>query len=299
MKQFTLTLFATCLTLMSFGQMSVSEKLIELGKTYNKFMFRNEPTKTILKDLKSDIPEDLRVETEFIVQSITTGNKLLTKPYLTRPTDQVLKMIYIIRAISLNEKQEKAMDNLTLIAILSVLDLPAHQLVDNYYAMIFTSVGNKNQPFNLSKTDLKLNEYNLKNDTEKGILALQATRFCGMTIWGFMNIVKPANTQKALANIDKFPKINGSSYYQFTDFYFPDFEMEINKDKGPESYKGFYLDKLYETLMSHFICLDKEGRSDKEKKDLLLGSILKDHKLYRYTKYQAVLEDVFKEQKND
>ena len=79
--------------------------------------------------------------------------------------------------------------------------------------MIFGSAGNKNQPVDLSNIDLKLTEYNLKDDTERGILVLKAISFCGTTIWGFMNIPKPANTQKAFQQIKKFPKINGRPYY--------------------------------------------------------------------------------------
>jgi hypothetical protein len=78
-----------------------------------------------------------------------------------------------------------------------------------------------------------------------------------------------------------------------------DFEMNIIKNKGLESYKGYYLDKYYETLLSHLICLSKEAGSEKEKNDLLLGSILKDRNLYKYTKYKETLESIFKEQKQD
>jgi hypothetical protein len=78
MKKTTLTLLATCLTFLTFGQVTENQKMIELGKTYKDFMFRNEPTKDVLKEIKSDVPENLKVATEFIVQSITTKNKLLT-----------------------------------------------------------------------------------------------------------------------------------------------------------------------------------------------------------------------------
>lgn len=299
MKKTTLTLLATCLTFLSFGQVTENQKMIELGKTYKDFMFRNEPTKEVLKEIKSDVPENLKVAKEFIVQSITTKNKLLTQPFLSRPDDKVLKQIYIIRAINLNLREENQIDNNKLIDSLSNKDIPTYELVDNYYEMVFTAVGNKNQPFDLSKTDFKMKEYNFKDDTEKGIMFLRCMDYCGKTIWGFMNIVKPPNTSKAFDNIKKFPKFNGQAYYQYTDFYFTDFEMNIVKDKGIQSYKSYYLDKFYETLLSHLICLNKEGGSEKEKNDLLLGSILKERNLYKYTKYKETLEDIFKEQNRE
>jgi hypothetical protein len=297
MKKITLTFIATFLAFLTFGQVTENEKMIELGKTYKDFMFRNEPTKDILKEIKSTLPENLKVAAEFITQSITTNNKLLTQSHLSRPDNNTLKQIYIIRAINLNLREENYIDNNKLIDSLKNKDIPTYELVDNYYGMIFTSVGNKNQPFDLSKTDFKMKEYNFKDDTEKGIMFLRCMDYCGKTIWGFMNVVKPPNTTKANDNIKKFPKFNGQPYYQYTDFYFTDFEMNIVKDKGIQGYKSYYVDKFYELLLSHLICLNKEVGSEKEKNDLLLGSILKEKNLYKYTKYKETLEGIFKEQK--
>jgi hypothetical protein len=114
-----------------------------------------------------------------------------------------------------------------------------------------------------------------------------------------MNIVKPANTNKALEQIQLFPKFNGLPYYKYNDLSFPDFEINILKDKGLQSYKGYFIDKYYEVLLSHLICLNKEGAPDKEKYDLSLGSILKERSLYKYTKYKSTLEELFKEQKKE
>jgi hypothetical protein len=299
MKKTTVTLLATFLSLLTYGQATENQKMIELGKTYKDFMFRNEPTKEILKETKSEVPENLKVATEFIVQSITTKNKLLTQPFLSRPDDKVLKQIYIVRAINLNLREENQVDNNKLIDSLLNTVIPTYELIDNYYGMVFTAVGNKNQPFDFSKIDFKLKDYNFKDDTEKGIMFLRSMDYCSKTIWGFMNVVKPPNTYKALDNFKKFPKFNGQTYYQYTDFYFTDFEMKIVKDKGIQGYKSYYLDKYYETLLSHLLCLNKEGGSEKEKNDLLLGSILKERNLYKYTKYKETLEEIFKEQKRE
>ena len=283
-----------CLLILSFGQNSVNQKMIDLGKAYKDFMFRNEPSKEIIKELKKEVPENLEVATNFIIQTILKNNKILTSKFLSRPDDIILKQIYIIRAINLNLREENQIENNKLIDSLSNKEIPIYELVDNYYEMIFGSAGNKNQPVDLSNIDLKLTEYNLKDDTERGILVLKAISFCGTTIWGFMNIPKPANTQKAFQQIKKFPKINGRPYYQYTDFYFPDFEMIIIIDKGVQSYKSYYIDKFYETLLYHLICLNKEGGTETEINDLLLGSILKEEKLYKYTKHKEKLQDLFK-----
>ncbi len=299
MKKFFLTFFATCFTLLTFSQATESQKMIELGKAYKDFMFRNEPTKDVLKEIKSDVPQNLKLATEFVAQSITTKNKLLTQAFLSRPESSVLKQIFIIRAINLNLREENQIDNNKLIDSLSSTEIPTYELIDNYYGMLFTAVGNKNQPFDFSKNDFKMKDYNFKDDTEKGIMFLRCMEYCGKTVWGYMNVVKPANTNKAYENIRNFPKFNGQPYYQYSDLYFNDFEMKIVEDKGIQSYKSYYIDKYYEALLSHLICLNKEGGSEKEKNDLLLGSILKERNLYKYTKYKGTLEDIFKEQKRE
>lgn len=295
MKKVVLTLLGLSLIISTFGQAN-NKKFIELSKAYKDFMFRNEPTKKVIKDVKSKVPENLKTATDFIIQTITTDNKLLSKRFLTRPSDQTLKQIFIIRAINLNLREENQVDNNKLIDSLTTENIPTYELIDNYYGMLFTAIGNKNQSFDLSKVDFQLNDYNLKDDTEKGIFFLRCMNYCNRTIWGFMNVVKPPNIQKAYDNIKKFPEFNGSPYYQYSEFYFPDFEMNIVEGEGKQSYKSYYLNKYYETLFYHLVCLDKENGTEKEKNDLLLGSILKDRKLYKYTKYKDILENIFKEQ---
>lgn len=66
LKKIVLTFLGRCLTALTFGQANNSAKFIELGKTYKDFMFRNEPTKEIFKDIKADIPENLKTATDFI-----------------------------------------------------------------------------------------------------------------------------------------------------------------------------------------------------------------------------------------
>jgi hypothetical protein len=299
MKKAAFTFLGLCLTILTFGQTNNNEKLIELGKNYKDFMFRNEPTKEVFKDMKAGVPENLKTATDFILQTITTKNKLLTQRFLSRPDDQSLRQIFIIRAINLNLRKENQIENYKLIDSLTSESIPTYELIDNYYGMLFTAVGNKNQPFDFSRIDFKLKDYNFNDDTEKGIFFLRCMRDCNSVIWGYMNVVKPPNTQKAYDNIKKYPRFNGRPYYQYTDFYFTDFEMKIVQDEGKQSYKSYYLNKYYETLLFHLICLNKEGGTEKEKSDLLLGSILKERNLYKFTKYKDTLEDIFKEQKQE
>jgi len=69
-KKTAFTFLGLCLTLLTFGQTNNNEKLIELGKNYKDFMFRNEPTKDVFKDMKANVPENLKTATDFILQTI-------------------------------------------------------------------------------------------------------------------------------------------------------------------------------------------------------------------------------------
>jgi len=283
----------------SFGQTSENDKIIELGKAYKDFMFRNDPNKEIIKDLKKNVPGSLDAASAFIVQTISRNNKLLSKDHLMLPDSGTIKTIYIIRAINLNLREESQIENGKLIDSLKNNDIPRLELIDNYYDMLFTSVGNKEPEFDLSKENFNLKEFNLRDDTEKGIFFLQCMRLCNAVIWGYMNIVKPPNTKKAYEYIKRFPRFNGQPYFQYNDLYFPDFQMVIFKKDGVQSYKSYYLDKYYELLINHLICMQKENASEKERYDLVLGSIIKESNLYKYTKLKPTLEEILKAQKKE
>lgn len=132
MKKITLALLGFCLATLTFGQSNNNEKLIELGKTYKDFMFRNEPTKGVFKDIKAKVPKNLKTATDFIVQTITTKNKLLKQRFLSRPNNQTLKDIFIIRVINLNLRKENNINNNKLIDSLKNENIPTYELVDNY-----------------------------------------------------------------------------------------------------------------------------------------------------------------------
>jgi len=271
----------------------LNNDLIELAKIYRNFMFRNSPTASTNEQLAEIKSPELITSTRFIKETITTGNKLTTTEFLKLPDETTLKYVYIIRRINWNLSEEAPKDNNELITELSEKVIPRYELIDSYYDMLFIGVGNKNQPFDLSDVNFQMNKYDLKDDTEKGIFFLNAMKLCGTLIWGYMNIVKPPNYKKALQLIEKYPKFNGQPYYQYLDFGFPDFEMVIVKDKDKESYKSYYLNKYYDTLLSHLECLSQKKKDKKKRNDLLLGSILKEENYYKYSKKKDVLNGLF------
>jgi hypothetical protein len=51
MKKTTVLIILVFITFSSIGQVTENQKMIELGKAYYDFMFQNEPTKDVLKEL--------------------------------------------------------------------------------------------------------------------------------------------------------------------------------------------------------------------------------------------------------
>jgi hypothetical protein len=292
MKKILFLLLSFSVSLTGIGQ-TTNAKLIDLAKAYNNFMFRNEPPKSAIKDLRSDVPDSLKATVDFIAQTITTGNDLLKKKYLTLPDASTLKNIYIVGLVDDNITSDSPIDNNKLIDSAKYADASTYELTASYYRMLFTAIGNKDLPFDFSGVDFVLKDYNLSDDTQKAIFFLECMNYCGREIWGYMNIVKPANTRKAYEYIKKFPQFNELPYYQYTDLNFPDFETD-DKGEDSNSYKTYYLNQYYNLLLSHLVCLKAEGAGDKAMNDLLLGSILKDRNLYKYSKNKDVLEILFK-----
>lgn len=281
MRKIVLTILLSSLGQITWGQ--VNDGLIELGKAYRQFMFRNNPPENFLGSLDKYDNTELAFVADFIQEIIRPSTNVLSDKFLTRPTDKDLKQIYIVVQINFNVRKENPVDNKQLIETLNKKDISTQELVDNYYSMVFAAYGNKVDPYDLSKTDFQLNNYGLRDDTEKGIFFLESMRLNGLLIFGYMNIVKPPNYSKALGFINRYPKYNGSPYYQFIDLNFPDFKINIESETKQQSYKEYFIDKYYETLLSHLDCLREAGENEKIY-DLVLGSLLKEEIYYKYSK---------------
>lgn len=234
---------------------------------------------------------------KFIGEAIRENNSILSDTYLKRPTDRDLKYLFIIVHINYNLRKDNPRDNNELINELEKKNILTQDLVDNYYSMLIACYGNKVKPFDMSRVNFDLNSYGLKDDTEKAIMFLEVMRLCGLQIWGYINVAKPPKYELAMEFINKYPRFNSLPYYQFLDLNFPDFEINIESQEKVQSYKDYYIDKYYATLINHLTCLT-ETNQDKEKMyDLVLGSLLKEENFYKYSEDEKRLKKLFKKYK--
>ncbi len=171
-------------------------------------------------------------------------------------------------------------------------------MLDSYYGMAFTSIGNKYRPLVRSAVNFKLDDFGLEDDTEKGVFFLESMNTFGTMIWGYMNIPKPPNYKAALELIRKFPIYNGQPYYQFPDLNFNDFELVIDKRNAPQSFKKYYINKYLNTLLYHSACLAQKNKYKDEQQKVMLGSILSNESYYKYSDTPEILRSIFKKISN-
>lgn len=277
----------------------LDDGLIELGKIYRNYVFQNNPNDLIFKKIDGINSPELVTTKLFIKECISPNNNLTSDKFLKLPDEQTLKNLYLIMKVNANVREKEPKDNAELLTEWRNKNVPRYELVENYYSMVFSGIGNKNQPFNLSNTDFIIDNYNLEDDTEKGIFFLTAMNLCYYQIWGYMNVVKPPNYKKALESIEKYPKFNGQEYYRYLSFGFADFEMQIEKDKAKESYKTYFINRFYNTLIYHHQCLNQKKKTIKEAENLALSSILKEKNYYEYSKHQDYLNGLFRTMEMD
>jgi hypothetical protein len=273
--------------------------LIELGKIYRNYVFQNNPNELTFKKIDGINSSVLEITKRFIRECISPKNKLTSEKFLKMPDEQTLLNLYLIMKVNANVREKEPKDNNELLTEWRNKNVSRYELVENYYSMVFTGIGNKNQPFDLSNTDFIIDNYSLADDTEKGIFFLTAMNLCYFQIWGYMNVVKPPNYKKAKASIEKYPKFNGQEYYKYLSFGFADFEMQIEKDKEKESYKNYFINRFYKTLIYHHQCLNQKRKTRKEAENLALSSILKEENYYEYSKNKDYLNGLFRTMKMD
>jgi hypothetical protein len=268
--------------------------IVDLAKIYRNFHFANDPPSDITDRLKAITSPDLMISKEFIAELIKTNNQIASKKYLTKPDSITLKNLYIVRILNWNMHEANPTDNDSVIDSLVNERSDYNELLACYYDLIFTAVGNKNRPFDMSQFNFTLWDYNLQNDTEKGIFFLTSMQTFGTLIWGYMNIPKPPNYKLALEFINKYPKYNSQPYYQYLDLNFKDFELTTDKRKPKESFKKYYLNKYMNTLLYHCTSLGQKKKNQEKINDVLLGSILKTESYWDYFNDRGVLEAIFK-----
>lgn len=276
---------------LSFGQ--DKNELIELGKIYRYHGSKEYSSNEVKKKIEAISSPQLIVAKKFVAAIVDKG-RVGTKEYLTKPDSVTLKCLYLTRAVTYNLYNEHPKENEALVDSLLNEHTAYHELVSAYYGMIFSRLLASGDGFDMTDVNFELNQYNLKDDTEKGIFFLEAMERLGTLIWGYMNIPKPPNYKKALQYIDKYPRFNGQPYYLYNNLDINNFDITKDKTKPKESFKKYYLTLYMNTLLYHLVCLSQPDADQLKKQDVLNRSIIMNEIYWPYYKNPEVLREIFK-----
>lgn len=205
--------------------------------------------------------KELKEVKSFFEEFFKRQNQILTDEFLKRPSNNTLVGHYLHKKLKWNSFNGpnvgiKKLKNIKVVKD-ELKNLPNEkELLSHYYLSIFSDVLNKQSPMNLSEKNINLEKLNLKNDTEKGILILCATRFIGQQVGSYSMTKYPKNCFRAKEYEDNMPKFNGKSLFKYELSNFEDFEIEVDKRYPKMSFLKRYLPAFEISKKEYKKCLN-------------------------------------------
>jgi hypothetical protein len=287
MKQFLILLFLSFTTL-SFGQSlnSVTE-IVNLAKIY-----RGNHGLSGLDDKSNSLfakynGTEFEKVARFIEESTKNKNRIIEPEFLTRPDSVTLKLFHTIIMVNYNMYESNPDDNERVAEKFLKKEITVYEQIQQYYGSLFTSVINKNRPFDYSNQNWDLDSLGLKDDKEKAVFFLIFIDELGSQISFFHGAMRGPNWDGIEKYVKLLPKINGKNYYEFDAFYFKDFEMMIYKKD--RKFKEYYLPKFYDVLVGHILMMEEKKFDRQDITKFLLTSILSQKQYYDYCNKMEVI----------
>jgi hypothetical protein len=290
MKTIT-ALFALLLSTASFSQVKLDDRdfknLIAISEIYSAN--NNGWGKDFDKSLAALRTDKLAHIIEVLTIIDGKDKDILTPKYLSRPDNDELQMWYVLREIHYNQQEDNKNPRPNAEVALEVLNkkIDERWLVDNYYYRLKNGVAMLFNDYNLSKINLDLTTYGLKNTTEKAIFFFNISEAC---IQRFQVLSHLKNSSKLLEFAKKMPKFNGKEYYYYIDFDYEDFEW-IGYDKT-ESYNGRQLNALFNYIGAHFMAAADKGNKPLSK-GIYSNSIMSKPEYFKFSKSESTLKEIY------
>ncbi|MEL6615964.1 MAG: hypothetical protein AAFQ43_09510, partial [Bacteroidota bacterium] len=205
---------------------------------------------------------------------------------LTLPERETLEMMFAVDSLHQvsRDVDDRAATAQTALDAAAAHDL--RRLVSSYYRVLFLLVGNKVRPFDLSGYDLTPLAYTGDEDLA-AVFYLEAMRMCGTQIWCLINVPNPPNFAGAADLIAVYPRFDGEPYYAYAAVDPGAFDTYAGGEY--QSYRGYYLPKLYETLTYHVLSVINTTRSQEEVREIVGRSIMADPAYDRYSDEPAMM----------
>jgi len=237
-----------------------NEDLILLATAFHKYHSTYKVNRKTLKEISKIESEELKEEKDFFSEIIKPKNEIYKIKFVNKPDSSTLKTIFIIRAINHNMFADNPKPHETIIKEIKFQKVEYLELLAAYYDLIFGLLVNKHDDLDLSKINYEINKLGFEIKEEKAVFFLTTMERMGSNIWGYMNIPVPTDYENALKEINRFPKFNGEVYYKYSNFAFKDFKLTIDIRRPKENFKDYYLEKYYEIMKYHLMCLDIQNK---------------------------------------
>lgn len=279
-----------------FGQnIDRTDEIINLAKFYKNnhgFLSADISSK---KDFEKYKGTDFEHIANFVLECCLKNNEIATDKYLTKPDSISLKLFHTIIMVNYNMFSPTPEENGKVVYRYLNEDVGIFEQIDQYYSSLFTSVVNKNRPFDYSKEDWNLDRFQLKNEQEKAIFFMTFVDHVASQISSYYNAMKGPNWDGIEKYVVLLPKINGKDYYSYDEFYFKEFKMEFYRKN--RKFKDYFIPKFYDVLIGHFLMMKQKGFSNEETTKFLLTSILSQQQYYDYCKDLGTIKKYLVEKK--
>ena len=229
---------------------------------------------------------------------IANGRKdstILQRRFLSRPTDEELRLWYVIREIhyNLTSKTTKPEPDTDVARKVLASSIDSRWLLDNYYYRILSGLGFLFNSADLSTHDVCIDSLGLLNETEKAILFLNMTT---SLIGGRFGVLSMKNKCQAILECcGRLPTFKGRPYFCYKDFAYADFDWIGYQET--ESYNRRHIGTLYRTLLSHVAAAAQLGNAETAT-SVHRHSILSSPVLFRYSNLESELWSFYEKMNN-
>lgn len=289
-KALTMSIGLALLTVGAFGQqLNDDQEIVALAKFYRTYhgLSGSEDAALIAKYQGTKFEH----VAAFIQEAAKPNNRIIEREYLSCPDSATLKIFHTIIRVNYNMYEADPEDNTAVAEAYLSRDVSRHEQISAYYSSLFVSVINKNRPFDYSQRNWALDSLGFKDEKEKSVFFLVFIDKLGSQLSSYLKAMRGPNWTGIEDYAPLLPLINGKPYYQFDEFYFKDFEMNIYKQD--RNFKEYYLPIFYDVLVAHLLMLEQKQRPTTEINDLLLTSILSKEQYYKYCRRMDVITSHF------
>lgn len=267
-----------------------SDQLRLLANAFGTYYSKVEAPEEVLKQL--DAAGTHPEATAFIKECIRKKGKVLQPIYLQRPTEKVLRDLWLVRQLDLESNTGREPRHpLRVLDSLNTVQPDYYNLVLDYYLMLFGKATNQYSLKKFRKMNFNLNELGL-DQMEQEIFFLSCMYYLRRRHFLDYDYL-PSEIipwKEIYQRTQYLPKFNGLPYFTFTGFIGEDRLVQIFSDVPyPTSFYHTFLDAYYDLLVKHILSIYINNESKQEFFDLRTYSWLNAPTYFKYSRNQPFL----------